>query len=115
MKQQYNHQSQPYVAPYHSLNISTVNCRGLRKTSNLSVRNSFIRYLRSRSFDLLALQETHAHTTEIQNLFHTQFQATSSLWSAHCGLVCLSSNYVLSNSLISTCSRIIFVIRYRLK
>ncbi|KAG1479396.1 hypothetical protein G6F54_013908 [Rhizopus delemar] len=66
--------------------IATLNCRGLAKTADVSVRNHFIRYLRTRPLDLLALQETHASTISLQETFHLQFQAIDSLWSPHCGL-----------------------------
>ncbi|KAG2192693.1 hypothetical protein INT47_013195 [Mucor saturninus] len=78
------------------LKIGTLNCRGLRKTAEPATSNQFIRYLRTQSFDLLALQETHASTTDIGNLFHTQFQAISSYWSHYCGIVCFSPTLRLS-------------------
>ncbi|KAG1415684.1 hypothetical protein G6F58_006361 [Rhizopus delemar] len=67
------------LSQHQSLTISTTNCRGLCKTADPTVRHSFIRYLRSHSFDLIALQETHASTPDIQDIFHSQFQASSSL------------------------------------
>ncbi|KAI9329043.1 hypothetical protein BD770DRAFT_298610, partial [Pilaira anomala] len=50
--------------------IGTLNCRGLRKTADPTVSSQFIRYLSKQSFDILALQETHATTTDISDLFH---------------------------------------------
>ncbi|KAG0732987.1 hypothetical protein G6F23_013780 [Rhizopus arrhizus] len=73
--------------------IATLNCRSLAKTADVSVRNHFIRYLRTRPLDLLALQETHASTISLQETFHLQFQATDSLWSPHCGLSLWSYHY----------------------
>ncbi|CEP09056.1 hypothetical protein, partial, partial [Parasitella parasitica] len=70
-------------------------------------RDHFIRYLRTRSLDLLALQETHASCSSLQALFHSQFQATASLWSPHCGLVSFSSDIAFSDTVISVCGRII--------
>jgi hypothetical protein len=67
----------------HTLNIGSLNCRGLTKTASPSTRNQFIRYLRTRSLDILALQETHASTSSIQDIFQIQFQASSSLWSGY--------------------------------
>ncbi|KAG2191214.1 hypothetical protein INT47_005962 [Mucor saturninus] len=43
------------VTSFSSLAVGSLNCRGLAKTADISVRNSFIRYLRTRSLDLLAL------------------------------------------------------------
>ncbi|CEG74359.1 hypothetical protein RMATCC62417_09594 [Rhizopus microsporus] len=48
-----------------SFSIGTLNCRGLRKTANPATSAAFIRYLRTVSLDILALQETHANTEEI--------------------------------------------------
>lgn len=90
-----------------NFNISTLNCRGLRKSSNITLRSHFIYYLRTLSLDLLALQETHASSISLQQIFHTQFQASDSLWSQHCGLVCFSPDLSLSNSSISICGRLI--------
>lgn len=56
-----------------ALLIGTLNCRGLTKTAFPSTRKQFIQYLCTRPLQLLALQETHAATTDIQDMFHTQF------------------------------------------
>lgn len=72
------------------LKIATLNCRSLRKSSNPTTSSHFIRYLRTQNVTILALQETHANTTQLEEMFHTQFQATHSVWSSHCGLVCFS-------------------------
>lgn len=50
---------------FSPLNIGSLNCRGLAKTADTSVRNYFIRYLKHRPLDLLALQVTHASTTSL--------------------------------------------------
>ncbi|RCI03346.1 hypothetical protein CU098_011968 [Rhizopus stolonifer] len=87
MNIQLQHPNQPPRGAHHqSFTISTINCRGLRKTADLSVHSSFIRYF---------------------HIFHSQCQAKASIWSSHCVLVCLSPDFVLSNSFISTCDRII--------
>ncbi|OAD76888.1 hypothetical protein PHYBLDRAFT_165386 [Phycomyces blakesleeanus NRRL 1555(-)] len=88
------------------LNIGTINCCGLAKTADISSCNQFIRYLLTRSLDLLALQETHA-TSTLQDTFHSQFQAKTSFWSVHCGLISFSSDIILSNSFTSPCGCII--------
>ncbi|GAN11625.1 hypothetical protein MAM1_0756c11201, partial [Mucor ambiguus] len=41
------------------------------------------------------------------DLFHQQFQAKSSIWSPHCGLVSFSPDISFSNSIVSICGRII--------
>ncbi|CEP15776.1 hypothetical protein [Parasitella parasitica] len=102
-----NTTSNPPDTSFIKLNIGSLNCRGLSKTSATSTRDHFIRYLRTRSLDLLALQETHASCSSLQALFHSQFQATASLWSPHCGLVSFSSDIAFSDTVISVCGRII--------
>ncbi|KAG2228473.1 hypothetical protein INT48_003130, partial [Thamnidium elegans] len=89
--------------------LGTLNCRGLRKTADPSVSNNFIRYLRTLSFDILALQETHASSDDIRDLFHNQFQASTSYWSQYCGIVCFSSNLTLSEPIWDTVQRTLTV------
>ncbi|OAD66947.1 hypothetical protein PHYBLDRAFT_151885 [Phycomyces blakesleeanus NRRL 1555(-)] len=84
-----------------------MNCRGLAKTNHPQTRSLFIRHLRSCGIDLLALQETHANTEPLQQMFHTQFHAQDSLWSPHCGLVSLSLHLSFINPLFSPCGRCI--------
>ncbi|EPB89721.1 hypothetical protein HMPREF1544_03384 [Mucor circinelloides 1006PhL] len=97
----------PPDTSFVKLNIGSLNCRGPTKIAATSTRSQFIRYLRTRSLDLLALQETHASSTSLQDMFHSQFQAKSSIWSPHCGLVSFSSDISFSNSIVSICGRII--------
>lgn len=100
--------SQTHFQPdFTKLHIATINCRGLPKTTDTSVRTHFIRYLRTHNLDILALQETHASSVSLQQVFHTQFQAHDSLWSRHCGLVCFSPDLSFSNSVFSICGRFI--------
>ncbi|OBZ67533.1 hypothetical protein A0J61_11906, partial [Choanephora cucurbitarum] len=66
----------------------------IAKTVNPSIRLSFIRYLRTHSFDILALQETHTDNI----LF---------IWSAHCGLICFQPDIEFSNSYINRCGRLV--------
>ncbi|KAI8635788.1 hypothetical protein BD408DRAFT_356904, partial [Parasitella parasitica] len=40
-------------------------------------------------------------------MFHSQFQAKSSIWSPHCGLVSFSSDISITDSIVSICGRII--------
>ncbi|KAL7320714.1 hypothetical protein PS15m_000577 [Mucor circinelloides] len=97
----------PPDTSFATLRVGTLNCRGLAKTAASSTRQRFIRYLRTCSLDLLALQQTHASSTTIQDQFHLQFRAKSSIWSKHCGLVSFSSEISFSNSIVSICVRII--------
>ncbi|KAL9536500.1 hypothetical protein MBANPS3_012607, partial [Mucor bainieri] len=97
----------PPDTSFATLRVGTLNCRGLTKTAASSVRQQFIRYLRTCPLDLLALQETHAASTTIQDQFHLQFQAKSSIWSQHCGLVTFSPDISFSNTIVSICGRII--------
>ena len=55
---------EPNISSF-KLNIGTINCRGLRKTSDANIRKQFIRYLRTTATDILTLQETHADTEPI--------------------------------------------------
>ncbi|KAG1136397.1 hypothetical protein G6F37_012055 [Rhizopus arrhizus] len=48
---------------------------------------SFAHTLRSLNYDILALQETHASTSQLQSRFSQCLQAPSSTWTQHCGLV----------------------------
>ncbi|OBZ81311.1 hypothetical protein A0J61_10639, partial [Choanephora cucurbitarum] len=87
--------------------MGSLNCRSIAKTASTQNRSSFIRHLRSLSFTLLALQETHADNPHVQETLHTQFQASDSIWSAHYGLVCFSPDVMLSDAFISRCGRLI--------
>ncbi|KAI8636270.1 hypothetical protein BD408DRAFT_438068 [Parasitella parasitica] len=97
----------PSDTSFATLRVGTLNCRGLTKTAASSTRRHFIRYLRTCSLALLALQETHASITSTQDQFHLQFQAKSSIWSKHCGLVSFYSGISFSNTIVSICGRII--------
>ncbi|OAD65395.1 CCHC-type zinc finger transcription factor [Phycomyces blakesleeanus NRRL 1555(-)] len=59
------------------------------------------------AFDILALQETHAHTEDLQQTFTQQFQAKDSLWSPHCRLVSLSPFLSFTDPLFSLCGQCI--------
>lgn len=79
------------------LKIATLNCRGLAKAVSDPVKFSlFLRYLRLSGSDILVLQETHAHSLLIQQSLDIQFQAKSSVWSRHCGIVSLNPHYVIT-------------------
>lgn len=86
---------------------ATLNCRSLRKMGNHLTSSNFIRHLRSYDLSILALQETHANSPQLEDLFHTQFQAVQSVWSSHCGLVCFSPDLSLQHVQTSPCGRLI--------
>ncbi|KAG1135925.1 hypothetical protein G6F37_012318 [Rhizopus arrhizus] len=92
-----------------NFSIGTLNCRGLRKTANPATSAAFIRYLRTVSVDILALQETHVNTEEIAQLFKTQFQTNTSYWSNYCGIVCFSPFLSLSEPTWDTIQRTLTV------
>ncbi|KAG1057614.1 hypothetical protein G6F43_000564 [Rhizopus delemar] len=85
--------------------IASLNCRGLKKILTQSGR-SFSRILRSLPYDILALQETHASTEQLQNRFNLSLQVTSSNWTPHCGLVTFNSSISLTPLWSSTDGRI---------
>ncbi|OAD75662.1 hypothetical protein PHYBLDRAFT_166891 [Phycomyces blakesleeanus NRRL 1555(-)] len=89
------------------IKIGTMNCRGLPKVGHPESRSFFIRHLRSQGIDILALQETHASSSMLQSTFDQQFRSSSSLWSPHCGVVCLSPHIIFTDPLFSPCGRCI--------
>ena len=99
-----NNNINPTLTP---LQIGTLNCRGLIKTSNSNKRKSFIRYLRSQSLDIICIQESHASNSELKSLLHNQFIAKDSIWTKHCGIVCLSDDIKFTDTQISPCERVI--------
>ncbi|OBZ87525.1 hypothetical protein A0J61_04421 [Choanephora cucurbitarum] len=58
-----------------TVTITTLNCRGLRKTHNPSSSQSFIRYLRSLNIDVTCLQKAHATDAAIWKEFDLLFRA----------------------------------------
>lgn len=68
------------------VSLASLNCRGLKKILSSSGR-SFSRTLRSLHFDILALQETHADSLDIQTRFDQCLQPSGCLWTKHCGLL----------------------------
>jgi hypothetical protein len=91
-----------------SFRIGTLNCHSLRpKLMDSTTNAEFIRYFRTKKFDILALQKTHAKTPELEFLFHTQFQAPDRIWSPHCGIVSFSPALSFSNTHYSGCGHVI--------
>ncbi|KAG2217910.1 hypothetical protein INT45_008660 [Circinella minor] len=79
-----------------NIRIGTLNCRGLPKTDAPQRSKHFIHFLKSQSFDILTLQETHAADQDLQTRFHTQFQSSSSFWSQHVGIISLNPSLILT-------------------
>ncbi|OBZ81572.1 hypothetical protein A0J61_10379 [Choanephora cucurbitarum] len=91
------------------LRIATLNFRGLRKSANPTTSSQFIRCIRTLSMDIIALQETHAVSADLESQFHMQFQAVDSIWTPHCGLVSFSPDLSFSQIVKSSCGRLITV------
>ncbi|KAG1142122.1 hypothetical protein G6F38_007956 [Rhizopus arrhizus] len=89
------------------LQIGSLNCRHLLKTSAPSVTSSFIHYLRHQSFDILTLQDTNSSSLESQQQLDLQFQTNSSIWSKYCGIVSLNPALILSDQFVTTDGRFI--------
>ncbi|OBZ81094.1 hypothetical protein A0J61_10611 [Choanephora cucurbitarum] len=69
-----------------------------------------VRYIRTLSLDIIALQETYAVSTDLASQFHMQFQAVDSIWTPHCGLVPFSPDLFFSQIVKSPCGRLITAI-----
>ncbi|KAI8327075.1 hypothetical protein EDC96DRAFT_588844 [Choanephora cucurbitarum] len=87
------------------LQLSSINCRGLRKTGDTSIRKQFIRYPRTTAIDVLTLQETHADSDLTEATFHMQFQSHQSFWTEHCGIVVFNPDLSISDIVKSDCRR----------
>lgn len=90
-----------------TIRVGTLNCRSIVKTNHPTNRQEFIRFLRLQNFDILALQETHATTPELQLMLNQFFRTDSTTWSAHCGTVCFNPNLQLHPNFISIDGRVI--------
>lgn len=78
--------NQPSFMNNSNLNIGTLNCRSLCKSSSPETGADFIRYLRSLHLDILCVQEAQAIGT-VQEQLTLQLQASSTLWTPHCGII----------------------------
>ena len=87
------------------ISLASLNCRGLKKILT-QLGRSFSRILRSLPYDILALQETHASTEQLQIRFNLSLQVSSSNWTPHCGLVTFNSSLTLIPLWSSTDGRI---------
>ncbi|KAI7858481.1 Endonuclease/exonuclease/phosphatase, partial [Circinella umbellata] len=91
-----------------NLKFLSLNCNGLIKTTNKSTAESnFIKHLKQQKPHLIAIQESHAHTEQIQSSLNFQFQTTSSIWTKHCGIVSMSPEIILSVVSITADQRVI--------
>ncbi|KAI8373809.1 Endonuclease/exonuclease/phosphatase, partial [Blakeslea trispora] len=79
-----------------TINIATLNCRGLPKANDFQRLRLFIRFLRSLNIDILCLQETHATTPALRAQFDMLFNTTSSIWTPHCGIVSLQQSLIVT-------------------
>ncbi|KAG1469191.1 hypothetical protein G6F56_003395 [Rhizopus delemar] len=94
------------VSRSSTLNIGSLNCRSLSKISSPQSRQSFIRYLRSQSYDILTLQETHAEDLEIQDTLNIPFNTKSAYRTKHFGIVCLNPSILITPTLVTIDQRL---------
>ncbi|KAL9558681.1 hypothetical protein PS6_001149 [Mucor atramentarius] len=78
--------NQPSFMNNSNLNIGSLNCRSLCRSSSPETGADFIRYLRSLHLDILCVQETQAIGT-VQEQLTLQLQASSALWTPYCGII----------------------------
>jgi exonuclease III len=76
-----------------TLNIGTLNVRGLRNQKN---RAKKFRYIRQLGTQIICLQETNA-TPDDHSIFHKQCQAYQSFWTSHVAILSYAHDYELSN------------------
>ncbi|CEP12429.1 hypothetical protein, partial, partial [Parasitella parasitica] len=74
-----------------NIKIGSLNCRSNSKLPNPTTSSEFTRLLRNPDLknDLLCLQETHA-IDSVRERLNMQFQTINSIWTTHCGIVCLN-------------------------
>ncbi|KAF1801202.1 hypothetical protein V8B55DRAFT_1299047, partial [Mucor lusitanicus] len=84
----------------------SLNCRSLIKPSTPDISSDFIRYLRSLHLDILCVQESHA-AEAVQDQLNMQFQASSTLWTQHCGIISFNPSITLHSLALDLDQRII--------
>lgn len=89
------------------LHVASLNCRSLLKINNPGARNDLIKHLRDHNIDILTVQESHAHSLITQQTLDTLFRSKSSIWSKHCGIICLNPTLELQPDFISHNQRVI--------
>lgn len=68
--------------PRPLISFASLNCRGLKKILT-PLGRAFARHIRSLSFDIIALQETHATDSTFHDRFDLSLQVSSSAWTQH--------------------------------
>lgn len=91
-----------------TLRIGTLNCRALVKTHNRTTRNNVISFLHLQQHDILALQKTHASTLEEQAVLNKLFRTEQTIWSSHCGIVCLNPSLEMHPYFITRDQRVTY-------
>ncbi|KAI9251358.1 hypothetical protein BDA99DRAFT_444600, partial [Phascolomyces articulosus] len=76
----------------NKISIASINCNGLLHQN----KNQLIRHLRTQQAHIITIQESHANNIEKEQRLHNTFCATQSFWTAHCGIVALSSDINLT-------------------
>ncbi|GAN00852.1 conserved hypothetical protein [Mucor ambiguus] len=90
------------------LQIGSINCRSLSKSSNIPRSQSFSRHLTTQHLDIICLQETQeAHSDTIQQRLDMQLKAQQSIWSSHCGIVSLNPQVHITSLYVSSDDRVI--------
>ncbi|CEP19709.1 hypothetical protein [Parasitella parasitica] len=80
-----------------TLSIATLNCRSLVKLNNPSAIPPFLRYLRTTGNDIFVVQETHVVNEQEQDYLNILFQAKSSIWTQHCGIISTNPDFILTS------------------
>ncbi|CDH54787.1 hypothetical protein RO3G_11686 [Lichtheimia corymbifera JMRC:FSU:9682] len=94
--------------------IASLNARSFLKEAQSQQQSQFTRNLRSHALniDILALQEvSQTHTSSLTNQdishLHRLFPNSSSCFTKHCALICLSPSFTLSNTYVTIDQRCI--------
>lgn len=75
------------------LNFASLNANSIIKNNKKQIQSNYIRYLRSRNFSILCLQESHADSdTKITSL-NMQFQSVQAHWTKHLGIMSFSADF----------------------
>ncbi|KAI7897995.1 uncharacterized protein BX663DRAFT_546720 [Cokeromyces recurvatus] len=92
----------------NTIKIASINCRSLVKINNPTTRQDFVRFLRKvTNLDILTLQETNASSLELEKILTSLFRSQHTMWSKHCGIVCLNPLLQLQPIFISTDQRVL--------
>jgi hypothetical protein len=86
--------------------MGSLNCNSLIKSHNPQTQSEFLSSLRSSNFDILTLQETHAHPRHLF-ILNAQLRPQQALWTPHCGILSYSDGFHLSDNLLHIDDRVI--------